>query len=140
MNKLIVIGRVGKDAEVKQVGGKSVINFSVASSETWKDKEGNKQERTTWFDAAIWREQTAIAQYITKGTQVYLEGTVNARAFMDKENQPKGSIVVNVQNIQLLSTKQEVSNQPITSTQAQAPSSKPSQTFVTSEPLDDLPF
>ncbi|HRO70951.1 MAG TPA: single-stranded DNA-binding protein, partial [Chitinophagaceae bacterium] len=74
MIKLQVIGRLGKDCVVNTVNGKNVINFTVANTEKFRDSQGNNQERTTWVDCAYWTDRTGIAPYLTKGTQVYVEG------------------------------------------------------------------
>ena len=65
MIKLQVIGNLGKDCIVKEVNGKTVINFSVAHSERYKDAQGNQKERTTWVECAYWTDKTAVAQYLT---------------------------------------------------------------------------
>ena len=102
MIKLQVIGNLGKDCIVKEVNGTNVINFSVAHSERYKDNQGNQKERTTWVECAYWSEKTAVAQYLTKGTKVYAEGTPEADAYTNKENQPAATLRMRVSNIQLL--------------------------------------
>lgn len=74
MNNLIIIGRLGKDAEVKTVSGKNVINFSVAIDTGFGDRK-----ETLWIDCAKWGEKTGVAQYLLKGTQVALTGEVGLR-------------------------------------------------------------
>jgi len=77
MKKISIIGNVTKDAEVRAFeGGRSVINFDVAVNERFKDRNGQKQERTSYIRCAMWREVTTIAQYITKGTKLYVEGSL----------------------------------------------------------------
>ena len=73
MVKLEVIGHIGKDATVNEYNGKKVINFSVAHSEKYKDASGNVVNKSVWVDCAYWVESTAVAQYLKKGTQVYVE-------------------------------------------------------------------
>ena len=80
MIKLQVIGNLGKDCVVNTVNGKNVINFTVAHTEKYKDSQGNQQEKTTWVDCAYWTDRTAIAQYLTKGKQVFVEGQPEARS------------------------------------------------------------
>ena len=75
MIKMQVIGNLGKDCVVNTVNGKNVINFTVAHSEKYKDSQGNNQEKTTWVDCAYWTDRTAISPYLTKGKQVFVEGT-----------------------------------------------------------------
>lgn len=102
MIKLQVIGNLGKDCIVKEVNGKNVINFSVAHTERFKDAQGNQKERTTWVECAYWTDRTAISPYLTKGTTVYAEGTPEADAYMNKENQAAATLRMRVQTIQLL--------------------------------------
>ena len=105
MIKLQVIGHLGKDGLLKEVNGKSVINFTVAHSERYKDVQGVQKERTTWVDCAYWSDKTAIAPYLVKGQLVYVEGSAEAEAFMNKENQPTATLRMRVTNIQLLGSK-----------------------------------
>ena len=102
MIKLQVIGNLGKDCIVKEINGKSVINFSVAHSERYKDAQGNQKERTTWVECAYWTDRTAIAPYLVKGTSVYAEGSPEADPYMNKEGQAAATLRMRVQNIQLL--------------------------------------
>lgn len=135
MIKLQIIGSIGKDAVVKEVGGKNVINFSVAHSEKWKDAQGNQKERTTWVEAAYWTDKSAILAYLTKGKQVYLEGTPEADAYIDKEGNAKGTLRLRVQNVQFLG------GAPQQGGGAQAVTQQP--TSMAAAPVDDiqdLPF
>jgi single-strand DNA-binding protein len=102
MIKLQIIGNLGKDCIVKEVNGKTVINFSVAHTEKFKDAQGNQKERTTWVECAYWTDRTAIAPYLTKGQTVYAEGNPEADGYLNKENQPAATLRMRVQNIQLL--------------------------------------
>ena len=102
MIKLQIVGNLGKDCIVKEVNGQNVINFSVAHTERYKDRQGNQKERTTWVECAYWTDKTAVAQYLTKGKTVYAEGSPEAEAYMNKENQPSSTLRMRVQNIQLL--------------------------------------
>lgn len=80
LNKVILIGRLGKDPEVRYMpNGEAVCNFSVATSESWKDSNGQKQERTEWHSITMYRRLAEIAgQYLKKGGLVYLEGRIQA--------------------------------------------------------------
>ena len=102
MIKLQVIGNLGKDCIVKEINGKSVINFSVAHSERFKDAQGNQKERTTWVECAYWTDRTAVAQYLTKGRTVFAEGTPEADAYTNKEGQVAATLRMRVQTVQLL--------------------------------------
>ena len=102
MIKLQIIGNLGKDCIVNEVDGKSVINFSVAHSERYKDAQGNQKERTTWVECAYWTDRTNISQYLVKGKTVYVEGAPSADAYTNKEGQVSATLRMRVQNVQLL--------------------------------------
>ena len=86
LNKVILIGRLGKDPEVRYIpNGEAVCNFSVATSETWNDRNGQRQERVEWHNVTMYRHLAEIAgQYLKKGSQVYLEGKIQSRKYTDK--------------------------------------------------------
>lgn len=88
LNKVILIGRLGKDPEVRYMpNGEAVCNFSVATSESWKDQNGQSQERTEWHNITMYRKLAEIAgQYLKKGSQVYLEGKIQSRKYTDKNS------------------------------------------------------
>lgn len=102
MIKLQIVGNLGKDCITKEVNGKNVINFSVAHTERYKDAQGNPKERTTWVECAYWTDKTAVAQYLKKGKTVYAEGSPEADAYMNKDNQAAATLRMRVQNLQLL--------------------------------------
>ncbi len=102
MIKLQIIGNLGKDAIVNTVNGKTVINFSVAHKEKFKDGQGNLKEKTTWVECAYWTDRTAVAPYLKKGTLVYTEGSPEADAYTNKDNQPAATLRLRVLNVQLL--------------------------------------
>lgn len=102
MIKLMVIGHLGRDAVVKVVGETSVINFTVAHTETFKGRDGTKQEKTTWVECAKWGENTAVAPYLKKGGQVFVEGTPEVRLFEKTDGTHGTSLVLRVLNLQLL--------------------------------------
>jgi single-strand DNA-binding protein len=145
MIKLQIVGNLGKDCIVKEVNGKNVINFSVAHTERYKDSQGNQKERTTWVECAYWTDKTAVAQYLTKGKTVYAEGSPEADAYMNKENQAAATLRMRVQSLQLVggvggdSAGQNSGGQSSTSGySAAATSSAPAASNV--PVADDLPF
>ena len=87
LNKVFLIGRLGRDPEVRYMpNGEAVCNFSVATSESWKDSNGQKQERSEWHNITMYRKLAEIAgQYLTKGSQVYLEGKIQSRKYQGKD-------------------------------------------------------
>ncbi len=143
MIKLQIIGNLGKDCIVKEVNGKNVINFSVAHTERYKDSQGNQKERTTWVECAYWTDKTAVAQYLTRGRTVYAEGSPEADAYTNKENQPAATLRMRVQSVQLLGgTGAEGSSQNNGSMSSAATSSPSSPRNPVSSEVgaDDLPF
>ena len=103
LNKTTIIGHIGKDAEVKDFGNNQVINFSVAVTRKWKNKSGEEQSKTTWFEVSKWGNNTTLSNYLTKGTQVYVEGEIEADAFVSNQSEEaKGVLRLNAFNIQLL--------------------------------------
>ncbi|UOO93028.1 single-stranded DNA-binding protein [Vitreoscilla stercoraria] len=87
VNKVILVGRLGKDPEVRYMtNGEAVTNFGVATSESWKGRDGQKQERTEWHNVTLYRKLAEIAgQYLKKGSQVYIEGKIQSRKYMGKD-------------------------------------------------------
>lgn len=103
LNKTTIIGHIGKDAEVKDFGNNQVINFSVAVTKKWKNKNEEEQSKTTWFEVAKWGNNVTLSNYLTKGTKVYVEGEIEADAFVSNQSgEAKGVLRLNAFNIQLL--------------------------------------
>ena len=107
MIKLQIVGNLGKDCIVKEVNGKNVINFSLVHNERYKDSQGNQKERSIWVECAYWTDRTAISPYLKKGQMVYAEGTPEADAYLNKENQASATLRMRVQSIQLLGGNKE---------------------------------
>jgi single-strand DNA-binding protein len=107
MIKLQVIGRLGKDCIVNTVNGKNVINFTVAHSEKYRDSSGNNQERTTWVECAYWTDKTAVAPYLQKGTQVFVEGAPEVKTFTRNDGTNGASLTLRVREVQLLGSKND---------------------------------
>ena len=145
MIKMQVIGHLGKDCVVNTVNGKNVINFTVAHSEKYKDSQGVLQEKTIWVDCAYWTDRTAVAPYLQKGTQVYVEGQPEARSFQRNDGTPGSSLSLRVREVQLLGSKNDrntgggSSYQQNSSASSSSGSSTPAPIEIT-EPVDDLPF
>lgn len=86
VNKVILIGNLGADPEVKQVGSSTVANLRLATNEVWNDRDGNRQERTEWHSVTVWGKQAELCgQYLAKGRSVYVEGRLQSRTYTDKE-------------------------------------------------------
>ncbi len=148
MIKLQVIGNLGKDALVNNVNGKNVINFTVAHTEKFKDAQGNQKDKTTWVDCAYWTDRTAVAPYLKKGTQVFVEGQPDVRTYTTQDGRQGSSLTLRVVSVQLLGGKSNDSNgsnegagnnYQSAPAYAQPASASPGANELT-EPLDDLPF
>jgi single-strand DNA-binding protein len=152
MIKLQVIGNLGKDCVVNSVNGKSVINFSVAHTEKFKDAQGIQKDKTIWVECAYWTDRTAIAPYLRKGTQVYAEGQPDIRSYTTKDGAQGHSLTLRVNMVQLIGGRgdqqgegsggsyqghQSSHNQPSYNQQS-SPANIPASEIT--EPLDDLPF
>ncbi len=87
VNKVILVGNLGKDPEVRFTpNGKALAKFPVATSERWTDQDGNKQERTEWHNVVVWGKQAeTCGQYLAKGRQVFVEGSIRTRQYDDKD-------------------------------------------------------
>lgn len=105
VNKVIIVGRLGQDPELKYTpSGSAVCNFSVATSETWADKSGQKQERTEWHRVVVWGKLGELCnQYLAKGRQAYVEGSLRTRSWEDKTGQKKFTTEIMASSVQFLS-------------------------------------
>lgn len=136
LNKIQLIGHLGHDPEVRAMpSGESVANVSLAVTETWKDKAGAKQERTTWFRVAFFGRLAEIAeQYLTKGALIYVEGSVSARAYQSRSGEAAASLEVRARELKMLSGRQKEGEESPAA--APAPAATPAQV----EFDDDIPF
>lgn len=100
MNKVIIIGRLGQDAEVKNINGTNIVNFSVATSEKWKDKQGQMQEKTEWHSVSAFNKDS-LAPYLVKGTQVSIDGSIRYSKSGEGDS-VKYFTTINAQRIELL--------------------------------------
>lgn len=105
MIKLSMIGHLGAAAIVNTVNGKTVINFSIAHTDKFNNAQGQQEEKTTWVSCQYWTDKTAVAQYMQKGTQVYIEGQPSARTYQT-QNGSGVSLDCRVFSVQLLSSGQ----------------------------------
>ncbi len=143
MIRLQAIGNLGRDALLKQVNGRNVINFSVAHTERYRDSGGNQQERTTWLDCSYWTDRTAVAQYLKKGKQIYVEGTPDVRSFTRADGTSGTVLSLRVTQVHLIGgadgggDSHESSGQSRTET---SPAPGVASGTADSEVADDLPF
>lgn len=114
VNKVMVLGRLGQDPELKYTpSGMAVCNFTVATSETWNDKAGQKQERTEWHRIVVWGKLAELCnQYLSKGKQTFVEGSLQTRSWDDKDGTKRYTTEVVAKSVQFIgsSTNKENSN------------------------------
>lgn len=137
LNKVMLIGRLGKDPEVKFTSsGTAVCNFSLATSETFKDKSGEKQEKTEWHNVQLWQKLAEIAgEYLTKGSLVYIEGRLQTRKWQDKDGNDRYTTEIVGERMQMLGSKSDSGRSDCAASGSQSTASKNS-----SMPDDDIPF
>lgn len=128
-----IIGRLTKDAEVRTLSNeKQVVNFSVATNDSYKNKQGERIEQTTYFDCAYWLTAN-VARLLTKGTLVELTGRVSTRAWTGKDGEPRAGLNFHTSNIKLHGGTRKAET-------AQAPTQSKSNKVTAQETEDDLPF
>ncbi len=109
VNKVILVGHLGKDPEVKYLpSGSAVANVTIATSESWKDKQsGDKQERTEWHNVVFFGKLAEIVgEYLKKGAQAYVEGSLRTRKWQDKEGKDRYTTEIVASDMQMLGSKQ----------------------------------
>lgn len=104
VNKVILVGNLGRDPEVRYMpNGEAVCNFSIATTDTWKDKNGQRQERTEWHNIVMYRRLAEIAgEYLKKGRSVYIEGRLQTRKWQTKEGQDRYTTEIVADQMQML--------------------------------------
>ncbi|HRQ50888.1 MAG TPA: single-stranded DNA-binding protein [Agriterribacter sp.] len=140
MIKLQVIGNLGKDCITNTVNGKSVINFSVAHTEKFRDSSGQQKEKTTWVECAYWTDRTGIAPYLKKGTQVYAEGTPEVRNFTRNDGTAGASLTMRVFSVQLLGGGNRNEQSETTNAYNEPAAAQAAPAEAVAPMADDLPF
>lgn len=104
LNKVMLLGRLGKDVEFKQLdSGSSVARFSVATGEKYKDKAGNVVEKTEWHNVVVWSKLAELcSEYLHKGSQVFVEGKITTRKWQNKEGQDQYTTEISARSVQFL--------------------------------------
>lgn len=107
VNKAILIGNLGKDPEVRYMpSGEAIANITLATTDTWKDKSGEKQERTEWHRVSFFgRQAEVVGEYLKKGSQIYVEGRIQTRKWQDKEGQDRYTTEIVADRMQMLGGK-----------------------------------
>lgn len=130
LNKVILIGRLGRDPETRYMpNGEAVCNFSVATSEKYTDKNGQRQEATEWHNVTMYRKLAEIAgQYLKQGSQVYIEGKIKSRKYTDKNGVERTAYEIIANEMKMLGGN------------AQTPAQKSQQAQAQGDIPDDVPF
>jgi single-strand DNA-binding protein len=154
-NKVILVGNVGKDPEIRRFENNIKASFSLATSETYTPKGGDKVTQTEWHNIVAWRRLAELSEnYIRKGSQILIEGKLRYRSYDDKEGNKRYIVEVEAEAIQLLGRKADGTNsQPTGSQPAQnntggynasqnptMPDPNPGEDLSAREGVDDLPF
>ncbi len=139
VNKVILVGRLGQDPELKYTpNGAAVTNFTLATNETWKDNEGNRQEKTEWHRIVMWRRLAEVAgEYLKKGSKIYVEGRLQTRSWQDKDGIKRYMTEVVADNMTMLDAKQSTGEAAPAAAPAPAAEEPP---LPEPSEEDDLPF
>lgn len=147
VNKVILLGNLGKDPEVRHLeNGRAVANFSIATSETYKNKQGEKVTNTEWHNVVLWTPLAEIAEkYLNKGNQVYIEGKLTSRSYEDKDGATKYITEVVGRDMTLLGGPSRPESTGANATTPSNAEANPSQVAAEapageSNEIDDLPF
>ena len=139
VNKVILIGNLGKDPELRYApSGSAVTNFSLATSEQWKDQEGNPQERTSWHNIVMWGKLAEIAaEYLKKGRKVYIEGRLQYRDYEGKDGNKRYVTEIVASDLVMLGSRADGGSGQETGEKEEPLQGQPP---TVSEGKDDLPF
>ncbi len=141
VNKVILLGNVGKDPEVRYLeNGTAVANFSLATTENFKNKNGERVSNTEWHNIVVWRGLAEIAEkYVKKGSQLFIEGKITSRSWDDKEGNKRYTTEVVASNFQMLDRKNS-NNSDDNQNKAETPTATVDNDINKKEESDDLPF
>jgi single-strand DNA-binding protein len=138
VNKVILVGNLGRDPEVRHTSsGTPVANFTMATTERWNDASGERKEQTEWHRIVVWAKQAEIVgEYLRKGRQVYVEGSLQTREWTDREGNKRYTTEVRAQRVQMLGRRDD--HQPVAApgTSPAADGAEPQAGYEE----DDIPF
>lgn len=142
INKCIIVGNIGKIETRSMPNGGQVVNISIATSESWKDKQsGENVERTEWHKVVIFNKLAEIAaQYLTKGAKIYIEGSLRTRKWQDQQGQDRYTTEIVASEMQMLDSKPSQEGIPSDSATLARKEAKSVQLNQEEEPEDDIPF
>ena len=139
VNKVILIGNLGKDPDIMIFDGVKKATFSLATSETYKNKEGQKLEQTEWHNIVCWRGLADIAEkFLKKGVQVYIEGRLRYRKWEDKEGRMKHVVEIVADNFMILTRTNNIDH--INNNHSEPGLSNILEEYPDADSLGDLPF
>ena len=138
VNKVILIGNLGRDPEVRYTpSGTAVANFTLATTEVWTNKDGEKQSHTEWHRIVAWRRLGEICgEYLSKGKQVYIEGRIRTNEWEDQEGNKRRTTEIEAQNMQMLGSRAPSEPRDV----GDESSGPESATASGGPPEDDIPF
>ena len=146
LNKVLLIGYLGQDPDTRYMpNGDAVCNFSIATSESWKDQNGQRQQRTEWHNITLYRRLAEIAgQYLKKGSQVYIEGKIQSRKYTDKQGMERTAYDIIGNELKMLGGKND-NNQAYQSNQPSYSDVKSGKVAIPEPPRrkddeDEIPF
>ena len=140
VNKVILVGNLGRDPELRYLpNGDAVANLAIATTENYKDKSGEKQEHTEWHRVSFFAKTAEVCgQYLKKGSQIYVEGSLRTRKYTDKDGVEKYATEIRGDRMQMLGSKSEGQAAPKQSPEPRPASAKPMSNFSDME--DSIPF
>jgi len=141
LNKVLILGRLGRDPEIRYTGsGKAVATFTVATSQTWKDQGGENQERTEWHRIVAWDRLGEICnEYLTKGSQVYIEGRLQSRDWEDSNGNKRSTTEIVANDLIMLGSKGGEKRQERPTQNKPAPTQSKGADYAP-PPEDEVPF
>lgn len=137
INKVIIIGRIGKDPEIRHTqSGQAVASLSVATDESYKDQSGQKVEKTEWHRITAWGKQAEfIGSYLGKGRLVYIEGKIETRKWTDNNGQERYTTEIKADRVQALDPRPDAQQHA-----GQQPTGQPPAQYNANNDMDDVPF
>jgi single-strand DNA-binding protein len=142
VNKVILIGNLGRDPELRYTqGGQAVANFTLATTENWTNRSGEREERTEWHRIVVWGKTAELcAQYLSKGRTAYVEGRLQTREWEDRDGQKRRTTEINAQTVQFLGSPRGAGN-PAETERGRAPApAEADEPQPPPPPEDDIPF
>lgn len=141
VNRVFLLGQVGRDPEVKEIGGAKYATFSLATSESYKDKNGERQTNTEWHTIVCWRNTAEVVErYVTKGMQLFVEGQLRTRSWEDSEGKKRYVTEIVAKEVQFVGKKESSEQKQSQPTYQNNYGSTPMPMDDGDMPSDDLPF